>query len=151
MNSWGRARERRLPALPQTPSQPYKRPGAGRVYDPACPRPLNKLSIGPNLSSSLALSQKLPHCRQQFPGNLHGGFLGILKRGFIFCHRFFLRLVLIMSQNPTNPFFVPSWWKLAFFHFIDNQEGWWGGRPARHFGAQSAPYTLRPAPSRLFG
>ncbi len=62
------------------------------------------------------LGNQFSDSRYEFIWNFHDSLYLVLKSCLVFRYCFFLGLLLIVSKNPLNPLFIPSWWKLGLFH-----------------------------------
>jgi hypothetical protein len=61
---------------------------------------------------------ELPDGRYQLSGDLHHRLSPVFEGGFILCHRLGLGLLFVMSKDPPDPIFVPTWRKLTLLHFL---------------------------------
>ena len=59
---------------------------------------------------------ELAHSRHQLGGNLHDRLGLVFEGSFILRHRLNLGLLFIVSKNPPDSLFVPSWGKVHPYH-----------------------------------
>lgn len=65
----------------------------------------------------MAFRDQLSHQRHQIKLHLYYGFVVALKPSFVFGNGFFLSLLLVMHQNLSNAFLVPTRWIFSLVHF----------------------------------
>ena len=80
--------------------------------------PLARVEWGTELSAMLflVLPDQFPNCGNEFPGDFHNSLRGVLEGRFVLSHCFLFGLLLIVRQDPSDPFFIPTGRKLALLH-----------------------------------